>query len=302
MKQLLPDNIVGFHVEPTNICTLKCSGCARTQFIDQWPQHWKNYSLDVDVLLNFLDIDLDNKIFSLCGTYGDPIYHPDFLNFVQKLKQQNAVVSIVTNGSYKSQQWWLKLVALLDHRDTVTFSVDGLPENFTQYRVNANWQSIETGMRVCSDSSCKTVWKYIPFSYNENQIDQARELSNSLGLDDFWLDSSSRFDQHTQHLMPGEELINVEFYKQQQWKNGEIQSVVPKCFNNKHHYISADGFYMPCCYISDHRFFYKTMFGKNKNKFDLRNNRLSQILADAEVVDFYQTLQNHPVCQHSCAG
>ena len=53
--------VTGFHIEPTNICTLKCPGCARTQFIDKWPSRWKNYNLDINKVMNFLDIDLTDK-------------------------------------------------------------------------------------------------------------------------------------------------------------------------------------------------------------------------------------------------
>ena len=98
--------IKGFQIEPTNICTLKCSACARTRFIDQWPQHWKNHSIDIDELLKFIDIDLTGKKITLCGNYGDPIYHPDFIKLVIGLKSQGASISIITNGSYKKQEWW----------------------------------------------------------------------------------------------------------------------------------------------------------------------------------------------------
>ena len=93
----------GFHIEPTNICTLKCSECSRTKFLNQWPEHWKNHSLDIDQLLNFLDIDLINVPILLCGNYGDPIYHPKFIDFVTNLKQKGAILSMVTNGSYKKR-------------------------------------------------------------------------------------------------------------------------------------------------------------------------------------------------------
>jgi organic radical activating enzyme len=99
----------GLHIEPTNICTLKCPECSRTKFLDKWSNHWKNHSLDVDQLLNFLDIDLNQVPILLCGNYGDPIYHPDFINFVAKLKQKGAVLQIVTNGSYKKESWWEEL-------------------------------------------------------------------------------------------------------------------------------------------------------------------------------------------------
>ena len=155
-------NISGLHIEPTNICTLKCPGCARTQFIDKWPQHWHNHNIDINQLLKFLDIDLTGIRINLCGNYGDPIYHPDLIEFADKLKQQGAILSITTNGSYKKTDWWKNFVKVLTVNDTIVFSVDGTPENFTQYRVNADWNSIHEAMIVCASSSCKTKWKYIP--------------------------------------------------------------------------------------------------------------------------------------------
>ena len=50
--------INGLHIELTNKCTLKCSGCSRTSFIKQFPTKWQNKELDLDQLVNFLDLDL----------------------------------------------------------------------------------------------------------------------------------------------------------------------------------------------------------------------------------------------------
>ena len=61
------DSLKGFHIEPTNICTLKCPGCSRTQFINMFPKKWKNNQLNLDHLKKFIDIDISNKVFDLCG-------------------------------------------------------------------------------------------------------------------------------------------------------------------------------------------------------------------------------------------
>ena len=196
------ETINGFHIEPTNICTLKCSGCARTRFIDQWPQHWKNHSLDIDQLLSFLDIDLTGKKIVLCGNYGDPIYHPNFIDFVKKLKARGAVLSITTNGSYKSQAWWEELVSNLSSSDFVNFSVDGTPDNFTKYRVNADWESIKIGMDVVAKSHCDSSWKYIPFAFNQQDIETVKQLSQSIGIKNFRVEPSDRFDEQTLELIP----------------------------------------------------------------------------------------------------
>ena len=61
------DNIQGFHIEPTNICTLKCPRCSRTDFINQFGNKWTNKNLNLDDFKNFLDIDLYNKEYYICG-------------------------------------------------------------------------------------------------------------------------------------------------------------------------------------------------------------------------------------------
>lgn len=296
------DTITGFHIEPTNICTLKCAGCSRTRFINQWPGHWKNHNLDIDSLLSFLDIDLTGKQMNLCGNYGDPIYHNDFINFVAKLKQSGARITITTNGSYQSRNWWQELTGYLGSQDKIRFSIDGTPDNFTQYRKNADWISIQTAIETCVASDCQTVWKYIPFSYNQHSIEQAKKLSKELGVDNFLLEPSDRFDQQTLHLLPSSgNLIGEKFVSMAKWKKEKfISNVNPKCNSGREHFITADGHYSPCCYIADHRFYYKNQFGKNKKSYDITKTTVSQLLADASVIEFYQNLDQQPACQYNC--
>lgn len=294
-------SIQALHIEPTNICTLKCAGCARTRFIDQWPQHWRNHSLDTNSLMQFLDIDLTGVLVNFCGNYGDPIYHPDFVQMVQAFKQRGAHVKIVTNGSYKKSEWWQDLTSGLDHNDTVTFSVDGVPENFTQYRANADWTSIQAAMTVCAQAPCKTTWKYIPFAFNQHNIDQAAALSQQLGIDHFDISPSDRFDPQTEHLRPSDQLLGLRYHKQQEWKNQTgLANVAPKCASGREHFVTADGYYSPCCFVADHRFYYKTDFGKNKNRYSIENNTLTSILNQPTVIDFYQSLDSISACQYNC--
>jgi organic radical activating enzyme len=256
----------------------------------------------VNHLLQFLDIDLSDKTINLCGNYGDPIYHPDFINFVKQLKETGVTLSITTNGSYKTKDWWQELTELLTHKDNITFSVDGIPENFTQYRKNADWKSIQIGMQTSVASQCKTTWSYIPFSFNENNIDQAKELSLQLGIDDFVVRLSDRFDDETVGLMPtAVELVGGRFDSQQNWKKTKsVAGITPKCDNNNQHFITAEGFYSPCCYLTDHRFYYKNQFGKNKKQYDIRNTTISEILERSSVIEFYNTLDQHSGCQYNC--
>lgn len=295
------ESITGFHIEPTNICTLKCPGCARTRFIDQWPQHWRNHSLDITSLLRFLDIDLTGKRIALCGNYGDPIYHPEFIDFVTQLKSRGAIVSITTNGSYKTKAWWAELIAALTSQDTVNFSVDGTPENFTKYRINANWESIRAGMEVVANSPCDSSWKYIPFAFNQTDIDAVERLSQDIGIKKFFVQFSDRFDEQTQALVPDTSLMGPRYLAQAHWKSERSDlKVDPRCQNGRDHFITAEGYYSPCCHLADHRFYYKTIFGKNKRQFDIRQLTLSEILNQPQTVEFYQTLDQQIGCQYNC--
>jgi hypothetical protein len=273
-------------------------------FIDQWPQHWKNHNIDIDQLMSFLDIDLTDKKITLCGNYGDPIYHPGFVDLVYKFKSRGANITIVTNGSYKKANWWKELTDLLDHNDTVEFSIDGTPENFTQYRVNAHWDSIKTGIDVCVQSQCKTIWKFIPFSFNQSDIDAVRNYSISLGIDMFKVECSDRFtDKPTQHLQPTVEFLGPRYQAQTQWYTTQtISKLNPRCDRGNQHFISAEGYYSPCCLLADHRFYYKTQFGKQKNQYSIQKNTLSNILSQPAVVEFYQNREQQPGCQFNCPG
>jgi organic radical activating enzyme len=297
------ESIAGFHIEPTNICTLKCAGCARTRFIEQWPQHWKNHSLDIDQLLKFLDIDLTGQHIVLCGNYGDPIYHPDFINFVRRLKQRGVTVTITTNGSYKTQDWWEELTDNLEAGDKVQFSVDGTPDNFTNYRVNADWDSIKVGMEVVARSTCDSFWKYIPFAFNQLDIESVEQLSQSIGIKNFRVELSDRFDEQTHELIPDTSLMGSRFISQVKWKSDVPDLTVnPKCQSGREHFITAEGYYSPCCHLADHRFYYKTPFGKNKHQYNIRQHTLSTILQQPDTIEFYQTLDQQSGCQYNCPG
>jgi len=294
-------NITGFHIEPTNMCTLKCAGCARTRFIDQWPQHWRNQNLSITALTQFLDIDITGLSVDFCGDYGDPIYHPEFIEMVRAVKQRGARVTITTNGSYHKADWWQELCNHLDGVDIIRFSIDGLPDNFTQYRKNADWESIKVGIDVCRKNTVQLVWKFIPFAYNYCQIDQAQQLATNLGMQ-FALDASDRFDAVTMHYRPPAEFLRSRSHVQEQVKQGIQHTVTPKCSNGRMHYISASGHYVSCCYLADHRFYYKTDFGKNKQSYQIDQTTLTQLINQSRMVEFYQSIDTSPhiACQFNC--
>lgn len=294
------DTIKGFHIEPTNICTLKCPRCSRTKFIEQFPSKWKNQQLNLEHLKSFVDVPLKDKLFRLCGDYGDPIYYDRLVELVQWVKENGASIALHTNGSYKTSSWWEELTSYLDKNDTVVFAIDGVPENFTNYRVNADWDSIESGIKVATKVT-KTVWQYIPFSYNVNDIATAKQLSQDLGFTEFKLLQSSRWDSADDLLRPANNFINSHDKEIRFRQNDKADAIIPNCkITNSEHFITAEGFYAPCCYVPNHNFYYKTEFYKNKSSYDISKTTLTQVLQRTE--SFFDSIEeNKPAyCVYHC--
>ena len=87
------DKIKGFHIEPTNMCTLKCPRCPRTNFVEQFkPKNWDNQNLNLDHLKQFLDIDLTGMSIGLNGNYGDPIYYPNLFELIAYFKNKKCKI------------------------------------------------------------------------------------------------------------------------------------------------------------------------------------------------------------------
>jgi len=189
-------------VELTTKCTVKCPSCPRNKHT---AKDWNYGNIQSDDLLNFVQDHLNEIVFS--GAYGDPIYHPEFIKIVSELKRKNKMISIDTNGSYMSENWWDQLASVLDIDDALTFSVDGSPANFTNYRINADWPSIQRGMKIMSEKSQAMLrWKYIIFRYNCDfeTLKEAYDTARQLGIRHFQLVQTARFP-------PGQEVSVTEF-------------------------------------------------------------------------------------------
>lgn len=291
--------MVSLHIEPTSKCTLACPRCERTTFINKFRK--KNFSindLDINVLENFIDTPVDT--INLCGNLGDPIYHREFIKLVKMLTLKCQRIIISTNGSYKSRKWWKTLNSVLRSSDVIKFSIDGLPENFTEYRVNADWDSILVGIEECVAGPATVIWKYIPFSFNETDIDTAKELSNSLGIDKFTIFPSDRWliDDPLRPL----KYIGSRDSVQQAYKKENIRDfdIDPKCKKQTEHYISADGYYTPCCYSKHYEFYYKSDWWKNRNKHNIATTKLTEQIRHFD--QFYSTIQTkrYDYCVFNC--
>jgi wyosine [tRNA(Phe)-imidazoG37] synthetase (radical SAM superfamily) len=282
-----------FHIEPTSRCTLECPLCDRTKFYERFK--FRNlHNINIKHLHNFLKPYTGSQI-TLCGNNGDPIYHKEFLELIKMLKSLDCVLMIVTNGSFKTRKWWQELKILLSEKDTVKFSVDGLEDTNHLYRINADWESIQTGMQVMNnEKNCKTAWKFIVFKHNQHQIEEARARSKAMGFDEFELEKSDRWWQ--KDLMPDEDYVSGAYIHQEDAitnTNNEKKVILPKCIAKdsprNYLYIDSEGDFYPCCWQGLDSFKYKGIFSPKNKKFNIREYTLNDILENSEVSKFFET-------------
>lgn len=287
--------IYSLHLEATSRCRLACPRCARTDLLSKGLL--RNTDIDISALEQFIDVPLED--INLCGNLGDPIYHPKFIELVQMLQTKTDTVSITTNGSGKSTKWWQTLNSVLRTTDRIKFSIDGLPNNFTEYRINADWDSVKRGIDISVQGPAYITWKYIPFKFNEENIEQAKLLSEDLGFDRFVLDPSNRWEIND-YLRPSivkEDSLAKEQYKVNEHRDLDID---PVCENGRQHYVSADGYYAPCCMMRHHKWYYKSEWWKNRQQHDITTTTLAEQCRHFDA--FYATIQNkrYDYCVYNC--
>jgi len=185
-----------WHIELSSRCPLKCPRCPRAEV----PESLLNKQLTLDFFKEYVGADVVKNIkkITLCGNDGDPIYCTDLINIIKWFKQCNPeiMIVIITNGSNKPKCWWRELAYALDEHDEVNWSIDGFNDaSNNMYRINSNWKTIIDGVEAFIDANdtTYTVWAAIAFKFNQDNLDQMKELATEMDFDLFQLTKSTKF-------------------------------------------------------------------------------------------------------------
>ena len=197
MNLTYPWQLYHWHFEISSKCTLKCPRCPRTEYKDLVKL---NEDLSLEFFQSLLTPDvLKNQVkrITMCGDVGDPIYNKEYLEICRYIKETNPDIHLftITNGSYKSKEWWEEFASICNNRDSINFSVDGYDQTSNNlYRVNSDWTSIMLGMDIMSKQSQSFVhWATIIFRFNENHLDDIINQAKTIGCDSVQFTRSTKF-------------------------------------------------------------------------------------------------------------
>ncbi|MCB0367025.1 MAG: radical SAM protein [Bdellovibrionaceae bacterium] len=263
------DQIQSIHIEPTSRCNLLCPKCARTYHgakAPSLPIADLEWGAGIDGLFTE-KLSRQLKLVMYCGNYGDPAASPHICRFLEELLSRGVKFqALYSNGSLKSPDWWRHLSGLLKNRGQLIFSIDGLEDTNSLYRVNSNWEKIEENLSAAVGGGCSVRWDFLVFHHNRHQIDDAIALARKLGVKEFNVKRSARyFHEHplpnydrTTDVRPEEEAriwdepIAAQDLRDKKSFERYVRSTSVTC-KTKHAepsiYIDFQGAVWPCCWL-----------------------------------------------------
>ena len=120
--------------------------------------------------------------FNFCGQLSDPVHHPKFVEILEYLYNKDIQVTVHNASSQKPMKWYIK--AFQAHpRAKWIFAIDGLPEESNMYRINQDGKKLYEVMLEAKKHLKQTPsWQFIVFSYNEHNLEKAKQMAIDEGL------------------------------------------------------------------------------------------------------------------------
>jgi MoaA/NifB/PqqE/SkfB family radical SAM enzyme len=185
------------HLEMTERCNASCPQCGRNINGGETNPYLKDRELDLISIQKIFPEKFIKQLthIYMCGNYGDPIVAKDTLEAFRYFREVNKDIrlSMNTNGSARTEEWWKELASILKPNGHVIFSIDGLEDTNHKYRRNTNWDKIISNVEAFINAGGNAHWEFIVFQHNEHQVEEARELSIKLGFKYFQVKKTARF-------------------------------------------------------------------------------------------------------------
>jgi MoaA/NifB/PqqE/SkfB family radical SAM enzyme len=309
------NTIQEYQFEITTYCNAACPQCPRNIQGSNINPYMPLVHLDrfmIDSAFTIEHCQTLRQIF-FCGSYGDPIMHPDFLEILQDFRSKNPTLwlYIHTNGGVHDKSYWAQIAKIMNGYGQIDFGFDGLEDTLHLYRRNVKYDVAMRNARAYIDAGGRAQWNFIVFRHNEHQVEQARLLSKEYGFYNFLPRKTGRFYDHTNECSyPNWPVLdrnqNIEYYleepKSDEWRNPSVQKInlLKKMHGGFKHYlnqtkitcdallgnkvtITAEGLVLPCNFFEHNLYdarFVNTQYmpGANKAHFHNGQNQVQELI------------------------
>jgi MoaA/NifB/PqqE/SkfB family radical SAM enzyme len=189
-----------YQLEITTYCNAACPQCPRNNNGSGINPYLKLEHLPRDVIDRAFTQELCARLRQVffCGSYGDPIMHPDFLDILRDFRSKSPTLwlYIHTNGGAHDAEYWSELAKILGGYGQVDFNIDGLADTNHLYRRNTDFDRIISNAQAYINAGGRAVWNFIVFKHNQHQVEAAKLLSKQIGFQEFKHRATGRFLNH----------------------------------------------------------------------------------------------------------
>tara|TARA_B110000211_G_C14068343_1_gene548742 strand:- start:951 stop:1670 length:720 start_codon:yes stop_codon:yes gene_type:complete len=200
----------GINIDITHRCPLECQRCQRfTSFTSKGLRvPGKDITMEnFSKILNFY-----NHI-NFCGQVSDPVHHPKFIEFLEKIHMLNKTCNVHHASAAKPLHWYPKAFQA-NPKAQWWFGIDGMPEDSHKYRTNQDGVKL---FNIMKDSvkylTTTPIWQMIVFKFNENDIEKTKNMATDIGVK-FVVIHSSRWIGDNDPLRPTDKNLSVSLKNQ----------------------------------------------------------------------------------------
>jgi len=194
------DTITEYQLEITSYCNAACPQCPRNINGAGVNPHMPLKHLDRAVISKAFTKDIVSKCKQIffCGSYGDPIMHPEFLDILEdfRAKNPNVWLYIHTNGGVHGSAYWTRMARIINGLGKVDFGIDGLSSTNHVYRQNVKFKTVLKNAEAFINAGGRAQWNCIVFEHNQEELEKIRELSFEMGFCNVQFRSTGRFFNH----------------------------------------------------------------------------------------------------------
>lgn len=249
------------NIETSAACLLSCKYCGRQTdpgFHDR-KKNWSRLEFDdYKKLVAYFD-DLH-----FCGGYSDPVMSNFIIDYLEYTHLQGKKSVLHTAVSHRSMEWYEEIFRKAPSAKWI-FGIDGLPKDSHKYRTGQDGEKLFEVAKMAAKMGIDTHWQYIVFSYNENDIEEAKQLAKDNSIT-FTILRSSRWSGPTDPLRPSKQFQNKHYLGR---KLENLNYIQPRCFGVTKWYYTGEGYLIPCCYMNREALYKQS--GLDVEKYALRN-------------------------------
>ena len=194
------ESIVEYQLEITTYCNAACPQCPRNNNGQGINSRMPLCHLARDVIDQRFDSELCERLRQIffCGSYGDPIMHPDFLDILRDFRRKCPTLWLYmhTNGGVHDPDYWQEIAKIMNGYGQIDFGIDGLADTLHLYRRNVKYDRVIQNAKAFIDAGGRAQWNFIVFRHNQHQVEQVKQLAQQLGFFNVLVRKTGRFFNH----------------------------------------------------------------------------------------------------------